>query len=141
MEQTGQNPFPVPSVVSGTGSSSLADSGAAGTQAIDAALSALDGAAPDLVLVHASRSHDLRAVVAAVRARIGTAELAGATCDRSFADGILNEPSDTVMVAALTRGPYRFGVASMTIDSEANTFEAAAATARHARDNTGSTLP
>ncbi len=141
MEQTGQKPLPVPSVVSGTGSSTLSDSRAAGAQAVDVALSALGGAAPDLVIVHASREHDLREVVAAVRARTGAAEVAGASCDRAFADGVLNPPSGGVMVAVLTRGPYRFGVASTVVDPTAGTFQAAAATARTARDNARSALP
>lgn len=140
MEQTGQSTIPVPSVVSGTGNSTLSDSAAAGSEAVEAALSGLD-AVPDLVLVHVSRHHDVPAVVAAVRARTGDAQVVGATCDRAFADGVLSDPGNSVMVAVLTRGPYRFGVASIAVDDGVGTIEAASSVTRTARDNSASDLP
>jgi hypothetical protein len=121
---------------SATGSSTLQDGQAAGRAAATAAVAGLDGQEPALVLVFTSVRYDLDALVGGIREVTGSTPLAGATSCGHFRDGALTAPGEGVVVLALTAGPYRFGVASVT-GIRAGAFEAGRALARDARDAAG----
>lgn len=127
--------------MSGTGVSTLTDSWEAGAEAARAALDELSGQTAALVLVHTARIHDAQAVVAGVRSVTGSAEVAGATCDHAFVDGRIDHSGNTVMVAVITAGPYRIGVAWAPIAEDDDGFESAMIATRAARDRAAAQLP
>ncbi|GAB4048402.1 FIST signal transduction protein [Catellatospora paridis] len=98
----------------GVGYSDAADAVEAGRAASADALAGLHGATPALIVMYASVSYDLIALLHAVRRATGKAPLVGATTSGQFHDGRLINPGLGVSVLALSAGPYRFGVASVT---------------------------
>jgi hypothetical protein len=92
--------------------SAAEDASEAGRAAASAAMLALDGQAPALVIVYAWIRYDLPALLAAVRQVTGQAVLVGATSAGHFASGVIQPIGRGVVVLALTAGAYRFGVAS-----------------------------
>lgn len=117
----------------GIGSSRLDEAEAAGKDAAARALERLGGAAPALVMVHASIRYDLAALLAGVRQVTGVAPLVGASTNGHFHEGEVLAPGEGVSVLVLTEGPYRFGVAS-AVDLAADPYEAGRAAAAGARD-------
>jgi hypothetical protein len=97
----------------GVGSSEVDGAAPAGRPAAAAAVAAL-AQPPALVLVYASVRYDLPALLAGVRDVTGDTPLAGATSSGHFHNGSITHPGRGVAVLALTAGPYRFGVASVT---------------------------
>jgi hypothetical protein len=100
-------------VRAGVGTSEADGAAPAGRHAAAAALAAL-AHPPALVLVYASVRYDLPALLAGVRDVTGDAPLAGATSNGHFHNGAVTRPGRGVAVLALTAGPYRFGVGSVT---------------------------
>lgn len=98
----------------GVGYSESADPAEAGRAAVRAAVAGLGGQPAALFFVYASVSYDLIALLHAVRAATGQVPLVGCTTSGQFHDGRLITPGIGVSVLALTSGPYRFGVASVT---------------------------
>ncbi|MEV6303432.1 FIST N-terminal domain-containing protein [Actinoplanes sp. NPDC051861] len=98
----------------GSGTSSLDDAAAAGAQAAGAALAALDGASPGLVIVYASIRYDLSELLAGVRGITGDTPLVGASTSGQFTDGEYLPPGTSVSVMVLGAGHYRFGTAAVT---------------------------
>ncbi|MEU8076915.1 FIST N-terminal domain-containing protein [Catellatospora citrea] len=98
----------------GVGYSDAADAATAGRAAAAEALAGLHGTPPELIIMYASVSYDLIALLHAVRRATGKAPLVGATTSGQFHDGRLINPGLGVSVLALSAGPYRFGVASVT---------------------------
>lgn len=137
-------PAPRPAVVSpvtdplrvGVGYSDAADSATAGRAAAAEALAALHGTPPELIIMYASVSYDLIALLHAVRRATGKAPLVGATTSGQFHDGRLINPGLGVSVLALSAGPYRFGTASVTGVTE-NGDDAGQRLARAARAAAG----
>jgi len=99
-------------VVAGTGVSRSLHAAEAGREAAGAALRALTGQAPALVVVYASPSLDLPALLAAVRSVTGSALLVGATGAGATVRGEYLGFGGGVAVLALTAGPYRFSASS-----------------------------
>jgi hypothetical protein len=119
----------------GLGTSDSEESALAGFSAAVTAVSALEGEQPALILVYASVSYDLPALLDAVRAVTGETPLAGATTNGYFHGGVVTPPGG-VAVLALTAGPYRFGVGSATgVHDDA--FAAGRTMARAARQAAG----
>lgn len=100
-------------VRTGVGTSEADDAAAAGRHAAAAALTEL-GEAPALVLVYASVRYALPDLLAGVREVSGDTPLVGATTSGHFHQGNVTAPGSGVAVLALSRGRYRFGVASVT---------------------------
>ncbi|MEV0460419.1 FIST signal transduction protein [Catellatospora methionotrophica] len=98
----------------GVGYSDAADAVEAGRAAAAEALAGLQGYPPELIIVYASVSYDLIALLHAVRRATGKAPLVGATTSGQFHDGRLIDPGLGVSVLALSAGRYRYGVASVT---------------------------
>ena len=98
----------------GSGFSSLDDATAAGAEAARAALGALGGAEPGLVIVYASIRYDLTALLAAVRGVTGATPLVGASTSGQFTDGIYVPAGTAVSVMVLGAGVYRFGASMVT---------------------------
>jgi hypothetical protein len=98
----------------GSGRSVRPDAAEAGRAAATDAMAALSGEPAALVLVYATAAYDLTHLVAGVREITGATPLAGASTSGQFAGGVLQPPGSGVAVLALTAGPYRFGVASVT---------------------------
>lgn len=117
----------------GAGASEHGRARLAGRTAAEAAIAALDGEPPALVLVYGSVRYDLADLLAGVRSASGRAPLAGATSAGHFHNGELTEPGRGVAVLALTAGPYRFGVASVD-GLRARARTAGRTLARSARD-------
>jgi hypothetical protein len=102
-------------VRTGTGTSALTDSAAAGRAAAEAALASLTGdPEPALVLVYASMAYDLPVLLAAIRAVTGNAPLVGASASGQFSDGTLIPPGNGVSVLVIAGSAYRFGVGSVS---------------------------
>lgn len=99
-------------VRAGTGVSRAQDSAEAGREAAAAALVALAGEPPALVIVFTTPRYDLSALLAGIRSITGTALLIGATGSGEIVDGQYMGFGAGVGVLVLTAGPYRFGVAS-----------------------------
>lgn len=99
----------------GTGISDAADVAEAGRAAATAAVEALGGEAPALVIVFACIRYDLPALLEAIRRVTGSAQLVGATSAGQFAGGQYQPMGTGVAVLALSQGPYRFGVASCAV--------------------------
>ena len=94
------------------GSSAASDAGAAGREAATGALAGLRGQPPALVIVYASVSYDLPALLGSIRDVTGIVPLVGATTAGQFHEGTFVPPGGGVEVLALTAGPYSFGVAA-----------------------------
>jgi hypothetical protein len=102
----------------GSGSSEAHEAAEAGSAAATEAIAGLDGRTPALIVVFASVRYHLPTLIAAIRAVTGTTPLVGETSSGHFRGGRLTEPATGVAVLAMTAGPYRFGVASVTALSE-----------------------
>jgi hypothetical protein len=96
----------------GTGMSTLFDSAEAGREAATAAVAALSGEPPALVIVFTKPKHDLPVLLRGIRSVTGTAQLVGATSSGEIVNGQYMGFGAGVAVLALTAGSYRFGVAS-----------------------------
>lgn len=120
----------------GVGYSDAADAATAGRAAAAEALAGLHGTPPELIIMYASVSYDLIALLHAVRRATGKAPLVGATTSGQFHDGKLINPGVGVSVLALSAGPYRFGTASVTGVTE-NGDDAGQRLARAARAAAG----
>jgi hypothetical protein len=100
-------------VRAGTGKSSkLQDAAEAGREAAAAAVAALDGESPALVVVFTTPRYDLPALLGGIRSVTGAALLIGATGSGQIVHGQHMGFGAGVGVLALSAGPYRFGVAS-----------------------------
>ncbi|MBB5867872.1 hypothetical protein F4553_001251 [Allocatelliglobosispora scoriae] len=101
-------------VRAGIGTSVDPDAAQAGREAAAIALAALGREQPALILVYASVRYDLPLLIKAVREITGTTPLAGATSSGHFHNGGVTPPGQGIAVLALTAGPYRFGIGSVT---------------------------
>ena len=99
-------------VRAGTGMSSAQYAGEAGREAALAAIEALAGELPALVVVFTTPRYELPALLAAIRSITGTALLIGATGSGEIVNGHYMGFGAGVAVLTLTAGPYRFGAAS-----------------------------
>ena len=99
-------------VRAGTGMSGARDSALAGREAASAAVSALAGEPPAVVLVFTTPRYDLPMLLAGIRSVTGTALLIGATGSGEIVRENYMGFGAGVGVLALTAGPYRFGLAS-----------------------------
>jgi hypothetical protein len=86
----------------------------AGREAAARALAELGDGTPALILVYASVRYDLPEMLAGVRSVTGDTPLAGATSSGHFANGTVTAPGRGVAVLAMTAGPYRFGIGSIS---------------------------
>lgn len=93
------------------GSSTAADAEVAGREAAAQALAGLSGQMAALVVVYATVSYDLPALLGSINRVTGEAPLIGATTAGQFHEGKF-EPGSGVEVLAMTAGPYSFGVAA-----------------------------
>jgi hypothetical protein len=98
----------------GIGTSEAASAATAGREAATAAVAGLVGEPPALVLVYASVRYHAPDLLAAVREVTGDVPLAGASTSGHFHNAAVTMPGRGVAVLAVTAGPYRFGVASVT---------------------------
>lgn len=105
-------------VRAGTGWSTAQDAEDAGREAAVAALGALEGEKPALVMVFTSPRYDLPRLLAAIRSVAGDAPLVGETGSGSMIRDRFLSPGAGVGVLAITAGGYRFGVASVGNISE-----------------------
>lgn len=101
-------------VATGIGASDIADSRTAGRHAASVAVSDLGDPSPALVIVYTSVRYDLAELLAGIREITGDTPLIGATSSGHFFDGRLVGAGEGVAVLVLSRGDYRFGVASVT---------------------------
>jgi hypothetical protein len=99
-------------VRAGTGMSGAQDAYTAGREAATAAVAALAGEPPALVIVFTTPRYDLSALLVGIRSVAGNAHLIGATGSGEIVQGHYMGFGAGVGVLALTAGPYRFGVAS-----------------------------
>jgi hypothetical protein len=99
---------------SGIGMSTADEAAEAGRAAATAAVMELGGEATALIVVYASPSYDLPALLASIRKVTGQTHLVGATTGGHFANGTVHPVGQGVAVLALTAGPYHFGVASVS---------------------------
>jgi len=99
-------------VRAGTGMSSAQRAEDAGREAAEAAVGALKGEPPALVIVYTTSRYDLSALLSAIRSVTAPALLIGATSSGEFAQGRYMGRGEGVGVLALTAGPYRFTAAS-----------------------------
>lgn len=123
-------------VRAGIGTSEDPDARQAGKEAATTALAELGGEPPALVIVYVSVRYDLPLLIKAVREITGSAPLAGATSSGHFHNGDVTPPGSGVAVLAMTSGPYRFGVGSVT-GLRRDAFAAGRELARAARDAAG----
>jgi hypothetical protein len=105
-------------VHAGTGWSTVQDAADAGREAAAAAVAALEGEMPALVIVFTTPRYDLPRLLAAIRSVTGDAQLVGETGSGAMIRDHFLAPSAGVGVLALTAGGYRFGVASASGISE-----------------------
>ena len=96
----------------GTGLSRVQNTSEAGWEAATAAITALGGEAPALVIVFTTPRYNMPELLAAIRSVTGNAHLIGATGSGEIVLGEYMGFGVGVGVLALTDGPYRFGVAS-----------------------------
>lgn len=99
-------------VLAGTGMSRAQDATEAGREAAHAAVAALAGEPPALVVVFTTPRYNLPELLAGIRSITGSAILFGATGSGQIVQGQHMGFGDGVSVLVLTAGPYRFGVAS-----------------------------
>jgi len=123
-------------VRAGVGMSEAESATEAGRQAAATAVRELAGEEPAIVLVFASVSYDLPALLAGVRSVTGDTPLAGASSSGYFANGVVRPPGGGVAVLAMTAGPYRFGVGSIATVT-GDPVAAGRAMARGAREAAG----
>ena len=97
----------------GTGMSTAADAAEAGRQAALAAVQALAGKSPALVMVFTTPRYDLPVLLASIRSVTGNALLVGSTSSGELVEGQHLGIGAGVGVLALTSGPYKFGAASI----------------------------
>ncbi len=97
----------------GTGMSTAEDAVQAGRQAAFAAVQALSGEMPALVMVFTTPRYDLSALLASIRSITGNALLVGSTSSGELVAGQHLGIGAGVGVLALTSGPYKFGAASI----------------------------
>lgn len=121
----------------GTGISRMRDAAEAGREAAAAAVAALTGEPPALVIVFTTPKYDLPALLAGVRSVTGDARLIGATGSGEMVQGQHLGFGGGVGVLALTAGPYRFGVASAS-HIRGNLDQAGQAITRASRAEAGS---
>jgi hypothetical protein len=124
-------------ITAGTGKSTSSDAVQAGREAATTAVSALDGAAPDLVIVFTTPRYDLPALLASIRSVTGDALLIGSTSSGEIIQGEHLGIGAGVGVLAMTAGPYRFGAAS-TDHIRGNLDQAGQNLARRSRLHAGS---
>ncbi|HAA04612.1 MAG TPA: hypothetical protein DCE18_14800 [Syntrophobacteraceae bacterium] len=96
----------------GTGMTTAQDATEAGREAATAAVAALAGEPPALVLVFTTPRYDLPALLAGIRSVTGDALLIGATGSGEIVAGHYMGVGTGAAVLTLTAGPYRFGAAS-----------------------------
>ena len=96
----------------GTGMSTAKDAITAGREAAQAAVAALGGEPPALVIVFTTPRYNLPDLISEIRSVTGSAILIGATSSGQIVQGLHMGFGAGVAVLALTAGPYRFGVAS-----------------------------
>ncbi len=96
----------------GTGTSGVSDSAQAGREAAAAAVTALAGEPPALVVVFTTPRYDLPALLGGIRSVTGEAPLIGGSSSGEIVLGQYLGVGAGVAVLALTAGPYRFGLAS-----------------------------
>lgn len=99
-------------VHAGVGLSRALDAIEAGQEAAGAAIGALAGEPPALVLVFTTPRYNLPELLTGIRSITGDALLIGATGSGQIVQGQHMGFGDGVGVLILTAGPYRFGVAS-----------------------------
>ena len=124
----------------GIGASLAKSADEAGTAAATAAMAPLGDEPAALVIVFASVTYDLPALISSIRAVTGKATLVGASSCGNFHEGTYNPVGSGVEVLALTAGPYRFGATS-TQGVTSNAEEAGRAVTRGARLAAGPDLP
>lgn len=120
----------------GLGTSDHDDSATAGGEAARRAVEQLGDAGAALVLVYSSVRYDLQPLLDAIRDVTGDAPLLGGSTSGHFHNGTLTPPGRGVAVLALSAGPYRFGVGSVT-GLRADGDAAGAALVRAARQAAG----
>jgi hypothetical protein len=98
----------------GVGISTAQEAGAAGREAAEAAMAALAGEPPALVVVFATPRYNLGELLVGIRSVTGTAILIGATGAGQLVQGRHMGTGAGVSVLVLTAGPYRFGAACAT---------------------------
>jgi hypothetical protein len=98
----------------GTGTSIRPDAVEAGQEAAANAVAELGDESPALLLVYAALRYDLPELLRGVRSECADAPLVGASSIAQFGNGELTPPNTGVSVMALSAGPYRFGVSSVT---------------------------
>ncbi|GAK55567.1 hypothetical protein Despr_2528 [Candidatus Vecturithrix granuli] len=99
-------------LVVGVGMSTAFDAAEAGREAAVAAVAALAGETPALVIVFTAPRYDLSALLTGIRSITGTALLIGATGSGEIVQGEYLGFGAGVGVLAMTAGSYRFGIAS-----------------------------
>lgn len=98
--------------LAGTGTSRAQNAIDAGREAANAAVEALAGEPPALVVVFTTPRYNLPELLAGIRSVTGSAILFGATGAGQIVQGKHMGFGEGVGVLVLTAGPYRFGVAS-----------------------------
>jgi hypothetical protein len=120
----------------GTGSSGASDSEEAGREAAQAAVAAISGEQPAVVMVFTTPRYNLQELLKGIRSVTGNALLVGATGSGEIVHGQYMGFGAGVGVLALTAGPYRFGVASAE-RVKGNLDYAGQVIARESRDKVG----
>lgn len=101
-------------MVVGVGMSTALDAAEAGREAAIKAIAALADESPALVIVFTAPRYDLAALLTGIRSITGTALLIGATSSGEIVQGEYLGFGAGVGVLAMTAGPYRFGIASVS---------------------------
>lgn len=99
-------------VISGSGVSSARDAVDAGREAASAAIAALAGELPALVIVFTTPRYNQNDLLAGIRSITGSAIIVGATGSGQIVQGRHMGYGEGVALLVLTAGSYRFGVAS-----------------------------
>jgi hypothetical protein len=123
-------------VRAGIGMSGSLDAIEAGREAASAAMKALVGEPPALVVVYTTPRYELPALLQGIRSVTGSALLIGATGSGEIVQGQYMGFGAGVGVLALTAGPYRFGVASAS-NIRDNLDQAGQTIARTSRSEAG----
>jgi hypothetical protein len=100
-------------ILAGTGASKAIDGREAGREAAMAALAALSGQSPALVVTFTTPRYDLAELLAGIRSVTGDAPVIGATSSGEMIQGEYMGFGAGVGVLALTGGSHRFGIASV----------------------------
>jgi hypothetical protein len=99
-------------IKSGTGFSTAVDPVTAAQEATGAAISALNGEAPALVIVFTTPRYDMQVLISTIRSLTGDALLIGSTSSGEIVQGRHLDIGAGLGVLAITAGNYKFGVAS-----------------------------